>query len=135
MDKYISNVVGKGSGNYEWYKADEVDAEFARNRCRFGMHMREINGMRQYVGVLEKRIRRLEKDLNDYKEGVAGMRLSIGDLRDERDRLRKALEEIQIEVRKPEKFPRDMEKWLKRADKRTKLKKIFDIAAEALKDT
>jgi len=50
-------------------------------------------------------------------------------------RLRKTLEEIQIEVRKPEKFPRDMEKWLKRADKRTKLKKIFDIAAEALKDT
>ena len=46
--------------------------------------------------------------------------------------LRKALEEIQVEVRKPERIPRDIEKWLKRADKRTKLKKIDDIATEAL---
>jgi len=45
------------------YKTDEVDAEFARNRCRFGMHMREINGMRQYVGVLEQRIQELEEAL------------------------------------------------------------------------
>jgi len=55
---------------------------------------------------------------------------SIGEV----ERLRKALEEIQVEVRKPEKLPRDMEKWLKRADKRTKLKKIDDIATEALKE-
>jgi len=104
MDKYISNVVGKGSGNYEWYKADEVDADKAKDKAR----IQELEGA---IG----RWKIEEKAWNETET-----------------QLRKALEEIQVEVRKPERIPRDIEKWLKRADKRTKLKKIDDIATEAL---
>jgi len=43
---------------------------------------------------LEARIRELAEELADYKEGTGGLKLSVGDLRDERDRLRTALEEI-----------------------------------------
>ena len=43
----------------------------------------------------KKRIRELEEELADYKEGTEGLKLCVGDLRDERDRLRKALEERQ----------------------------------------
>ena len=80
-----------------------------------------------YIERLHTLIQELEEEVKAKKDGWC---ICIG----ENIRLRKALEEIQVEVRKPEKLPRDMEKWLKRADKRTKLKKIDDIATKALKE-
>ena len=78
-----------------------------------------------FVGPVDKRIQELEGAIGRWK-------IEEKAWNETETQLRKALEEIQVEVRKPERIPRDIEKWLKRADKRTKLKKIDDIATEAL---
>ena len=102
--KFHSADYGTSYVDEDWYKADEVDADKAKDKAR----IQELEGA---IG----RWKIEEKAWNETET-----------------QLRKALEEIQVEVRKPERIPRDIEKWLKRADKRTKLKKIDDIATEAL---
>jgi len=44
------------------------------------------------------RIKELEEELADYKEGTEGLKLCVGDLRDERDRLRKVLNDVVNEL-------------------------------------
>ena len=42
----------------------------------------------------DKRIAELEEELSDYKEGVEGLKMAVGDLRDERDRLRRGVTDV-----------------------------------------
>ena len=112
-------------------KYGEVMNEYRSYYC--WMHERHgtghyCNNERWYkADEVDDRIKKLEKERDDYKYWRETACKYA-------DRLRKALEEIKVEVRKPEKLPRDIEKWLKRADKRTKLKKIDDITTKALKE-
>jgi len=137
MNLYIVDY--KPNGECVWIPLDELNNYIDRDN-----YPDKVSGkrgkMKRYwtesISSFEGRNTTIEpyEDIEVYKADEVDAHIyelydSIGEV----GRLRKALEEIQVEVRKPEKLPRDMEKWLKRADKRTKLKKIDDIATEALK--
>ena len=73
-------------------KMKQNEWDWMRYRRRFGEHIREINGMRQYVG-------KLETQLSEKDEEIESMRImqdrNIAPFINEAARLRKALEEIE----------------------------------------
>ncbi len=103
--------LGKVYKFYDGYKADEVDADKVKDIAR---------------------IQELEEELADYKEGTEGLKLCVGDLRNERDRLRKVLEEIVIIADEKERVD-SLGSAL--ADTDSKIKRMKNTATKALKST
>ena len=98
----------------------ELEEKIRKLKSKVLENGRDLWHAGMFANKANERIREFEEEINDYKEGTEGLKLCVGDLRDERDRLRKALEEIKETIPDVPRLPIVCE--------------ILDIATEALKE-